>query len=197
MDKELVFVTNNKHKLKEISAIAGDHIRILSLTDIGCYDEIAETEDTIEGNASLKSWYIWNKYGKNCFADDTGLIIDSLDGRPGVKSARYAGDDCNAENNIQKVLKELVGTVNRKARFKTVISLIINGMETRFEGIVEGTILTEKRGNDGFGYDPVFQPEGYLQSFAEMPLEEKNRISHRARATQKLTGFLLHSASFR
>jgi XTP/dITP diphosphohydrolase len=197
MKKELVFVTNNKHKLKEISAIAGDQIRILSLADIDCYDEIEETADTIEGNASLKSRYIWNKYGKNCFADDTGLIIDSLEGRPGVKSARYAGDDCNAENNIQKVLKELQGATDRKARFKTVISLIINGLEIQFEGIVEGMILHEKRGNDGFGYDPVFLPEGYLQSFAEMPLEEKNRISHRARATQKLTDFLIHSAWFR
>jgi len=197
MKNELIFVTNNKHKLSEISAIIGDQVRIFSMAEIGCYDEIEENADTIEGNASLKSKYIWNRFGRNCFADDTGLLIDALNGRPGVKSARYAGDDCVAENNIQKVLKELEQVTERKARFKTVISLIISGKEIQFEGVVEGSILNEKRGNDGFGYDPVFMPEGYEKSFAEMSSGEKNRISHRARATQKLIDFLKHSASFR
>jgi XTP/dITP diphosphohydrolase len=142
----------------------------------------------------VKSWYIFNKYGKNCFADDTGLEIDALGGRPGVKSARYAGDDCNPENNIRKVLNELEGKENRRARFRTVISLIMNGKELQFEGTVEGNILLEKHGKEGFGYDPVFQPDGYNLSFAEMPPEEKNRISHRGRAVQKLIGHLMHSA---
>lgn len=194
MIKELVFVTNNKHKLKEISAIIGDKISILSLSDIGCNDEIEENADTIEGNASLKSRYIWDKTGRNCFADDTGLLIDALNGRPGVKSARYAGDDCIPENNIRKVLKELEGIADRKARFKTVISLIIDGREIQFEGTVEGTIIQEKRGTDGFGYDPVFLPDGYDQTFAEMEADEKNRISHRGRASQKLIDYLMHSA---
>lgn len=194
MKKELVFATNNPHKLKEIREIIGDHFRVLSLADIGCSEEITEDASTIEGNASLKSWYIWNKYKKDCFADDTGLEIDALDGKPGVKSARYAGEDCNPENNIIKVLQELTGMADRKARFKTVISLIINGHETQFEGTVEGVILHEKRGKDGFGYDPVFLPDGYAQSFAEMTSEEKNRISHRARATRKLISQLKHSA---
>ena len=194
MIKELVFVTNNKHKLKEISAIIGDKISILSLSDIGCNDEIEENADTIEGNASLKSRYIWDKTGRNCFADDTGLLIDALNGRPGVKSARYAGDDCIPENNIRKVLKELEGIGERKARFKTVISLIIDGREIQFEGTVEGTIIQEKRGTDGFGYDPVFLPDGYDQTFAEMEADEKNRISHRGRASQKLIDYLMHSA---
>ena len=194
MIKELVFVTNNRHKLKEISSIIGDKITILGLSDIGCNDEIEENADTIEGNASLKSRYIWEKTGRNCFADDTGLLIDALEGRPGVKSARYAGDDCIPENNIRKVLKELEGIGDRKARFKTVISLIIDGREIQFDGIVEGTIIQEKRGTDGFGYDPVFLPDGYDQTFAEMEADEKNRISHRARASQKLIDYLTHSA---
>jgi len=194
MKKELVFATNNPHKLKEIREIIGDHFRILSLADIGCSEEITEDASTIEGNASLKSWYIWNKYKKDCFADDTGLEIDALDGKPGVKSARYAGEDCNPENNIIKVLQELTSIADRKARFKTIISLIINGLEIQFEGTVEGVILHEKRGKDGFGYDPVFLPDGYAQSFAEMTSEEKNRISHRARATRKLISHLKHSA---
>ena len=191
--KELVFVTNNRHKLKEISAIICNRFRILSLADIGCNEEIEESADTIAGNASLKSWYVYNKYGKDCFADDTGLEIDALGGRPGVKSARYAGEDCIAENNIRKVLKELDGVSNRKARFRTVISLVIGGKEIQFEGVVEGVILEEKRGKDGFGYDPVFLPDGYMQSFAEMEAEEKNRISHRGRATRKLIDYLMHS----
>lgn len=192
--KELVFATNNPHKLKEIREIIGNQFRVLSLAEIGCHDEIEEHALTIEGNASVKSWYIFNKYGKNCFADDTGLEIDSLGGRPGVKSARYAGDDCNPENNIRMVLRELEGKDNRRARFRTVISLIMNGQELLFEGTVEGVILFEKHGKAGFGYDPVFQPDTCELSFAEMPPEEKNRISHRGRAVQKLIGHLMHSA---
>lgn len=192
--RDLIFVTNNPHKLKEIKEIIGDRFNVLSLADIGCNEEIVEDADTIPGNASLKSCYVFNKYGKDCFADDTGLEIEALDGRPGVKSARYAGDDCNAENNIRKILKELEGSSNRKARFRTVISLIKGGEEVLFEGTVEGMILEEKRGNDGFGYDPVFLPEGYKESFAEMQAQGKNKISHRGRATQKLIAYLTHSA---
>jgi XTP/dITP diphosphohydrolase len=189
---ELVFATNNLHKLNEIRAIAGDNFRILSLADIGCREEIIEDAPTIEGNASLKSRYIWDKYGMDCFADDTGLEVEALGGRPGVKSARYAGDDCNAENNIRKLLAELKGEPNRKARFRTVISLIRNGEELLFEGSVEGTILTKKMGSGGFGYDPVFLPDGYKQSFSEMEAQEKNSISHRARAMFKLSNHLKH-----
>jgi XTP/dITP diphosphohydrolase len=194
--KELIFATNNPHKLKEIREITGTAFKILSLSDIDCNEEIEEDAPTIEGNASLKSWYIWNKYKKDCFADDTGLEIDALGGRPGVKSARYAGDDCNPENNIRKVLQELENAHDRNARFRTVISLIMNGREVRFEGTVEGMIIHEKRGKDGFGYDPVFLPAGQFQSFAEMPPEEKNKISHRARATHKLIDHLMRLASF-
>jgi XTP/dITP diphosphohydrolase len=192
--RELIFATNNLHKLKEIREVIGNQFRVLSLADIGCQEDIVEDAATIEGNASLKSWYIYNKYGKACFADDTGLEIDALEGRPGVKSARYAGEDCNPENNIRKVLAELDKVSHRKARFKTVISLIMNGKEVQFEGKVEGMILREKRGNDGFGYDPVFLPDGYSRSFAEMSLEDKNKISHRARATQKLIDYLKRSS---
>jgi len=191
--QELIFATNNAHKLKEIREIVGDQVRISSLADIGCTDEIPEDAGTLQGNASFKAWYVYNKYGRDCFADDTGLEIEALEGRPGVKSARYAGEDCNPENNIRKVLNELVEKTDRKARFRTVISLIRKGIEIQFEGTVEGFILHEKRGKEGFGYDPVFLPEGYDLSFAEMPLEEKNKISHRARAIRKLIDHLKHS----
>lgn len=191
--KELVFVTNNLHKLKEISEIIGDEFRIISLAEIGCYDDIPEDAATLEGNASYKARYVYNKYGRDCFADDTGLEIDTLEGRPGVRSARYAGEDCNPENNIRKVLGEMEGQTERQARFRTVISLIRKGIEVQFEGTVEGVILYEKRGKEGFGYDPVFLPDGYQLSFAEMPLEEKNKISHRARATRKLIDHLKRS----
>jgi len=191
--KELVFATNNLHKLKEISEIIGNEFRIISLADIGCTDEIPEDAETLEGNAAFKAWYVYHNYGRDCFADDTGLEIDALEGRPGVKSARYAGEDCNSENNIRKVLAELEGQTDRKARFRTVISLIRSGIEVQFEGTVQGVILHNKRGKDGFGYDPVFLPDGYELSFAEMPLEEKNKISHRARAMQKLIDHLRHS----
>jgi XTP/dITP diphosphohydrolase len=191
--KKLVFVTNNAHKIKEISEIIGNEFRIISLAEIGCFDEIPEDAETLEGNASFKARFVYNKYGRDCFADDTGLEIDALEGRPGVRSARYAGEDCNPENNIRKVLAELEGKTNRRARFRTVIALIRNGIEEQFEGSVEGVILYEKRGKEGFGYDPVFLPDGYDLSFAEMPLEEKNKISHRALATRKLTDHLKHS----
>jgi len=193
--KDLIFATNNTHKLKEIREITGNQFRILSLAEIGCNAEIIEDAGTIEGNASLKSWFVFNAYGKNCFADDTGLEIDVLGGKPGVNSARYAGKDCNPENNIRRVLKELEGVSDRKARFRTVISLVMDGEEFFFEGTVEGMILHEKRGNDGFGYDPVFMPDGYGLSFAEMSPEEKNKISHRGKAVQKLIAYLKHSAS--
>ncbi len=191
--KEIVFATNNLHKLAEIRQLAGEKIKILSLKDIGCFDEIPEDADTLEGNASLKSKYISERFGTDCFADDTGLEIDALGGRPGVRSARYAGDECISSNNIQKVLTEMAGISQRQARFRTVISLRTGGIEYRFEGVVNGSILTEPRGRDGFGYDPVFVPTGYLKSFAEMPLDEKNGISHRAMAFEKLIFHLLHS----
>ena len=189
--KELVFATNNLHKLKEIREIIGRQFKIISLDEIGCYEDIIEDAETIEGNASLKSWYVYNKFKMDCFADDTGLEIEALDGKPGVKSARYAGDDCNPENNIKKILVELAGQRNRKARFKTVISLIRQDTEILFEGTVDGVILNEKRGEGGFGYDPVFLPDGYDESFAELSAEEKNKISHRGRAMQKLISYLM------
>jgi len=187
---ELVFATNNQHKLEEIQALLGNNIHLLSMKDIRCNEEIPEDHYTLEENASQKAWYIFNKYKKNCFADDTGLEVDYLNGNPGVFSARYAGEEKNAQANINKLLIELTGIENRKARFRTVISLIIDGREMQFEGIVNGAILTEKHGSSGFGYDPVFLPDGYSQSFAEMNLSEKNEISHRARAFNKLVDFL-------
>ena len=189
---ELVFATNNKHKLEEIQDLLGDKIKLVSLKDIGCKDEIPEDYDTLEENASQKANYIFNKYNVNCFADDTGLEIEYLNDEPGVLSARYAGDHKSSEDNIRKVLNALNGVENRKARFRTVISLIIDGKEYFFEGIVNGEILTEKFGADGFGYDPIFKPEGNDKSFAQMLLSEKNKISHRGRATQKLVDYLLN-----
>ena len=187
---DLVFATNNQHKLKELQAILGDEFRLLSLKDIGCEEEIPEEQETLEGNASQKSYFIYNKYGYNCFADDTGLEIEALSGEPGVYSARYAGEEKSAEANMRKVLEKMAKINHRKARFRTVISLILNGKEQLFEGIVDGTILTEKHGEAGFGYDPIFQPDGFKQTFAEMELSEKNKISHRGRAVQKLVAYL-------
>lgn len=187
---KLVFATNNAHKLNEIRNLAGSNFEIVSLSDMGWVDEIPETGKTIEDNASQKAFYIYEKYKFDCFADDTGLEIESLDKRPGVYSARYAGESCNFEDNMSKVLTELQGITNRKACFRTVISLVIQRKEVRFEGRVDGVILNEYRGNKGFGYDPIFQPNGYKQTFAEMPLELKNAISHRGLATQKLITFL-------
>ena len=187
---KLVFATNNQHKLKEIQHILGNRIELLGLKDIGCNEDIPETCPTLEGNASQKAFYIYNKYGHNCFADDTGLEIEALNGEPGVYSARYAGEEKSAEANMGKVLLEMREIKNRKARFRTVISLVIDGEEILFEGIVNGEIRTDKRGDEGFGYDPIFQPDGYLETFAEMDLNEKNKISHRALAVQKLVTFL-------
>jgi len=188
--KKLIFATNNQHKLEEVSHLIKDNYKILSLKDINCFEEIPETSDTIKGNASQKSHYIFDKFGIDCFADDTGLEIEALNGRPGVFSARYAGIENDFEKNMNKVLVEMNQVTNRKARFKTVISLILNGKENFFEGIIKGVILTEKRGQEGFGYDPIFQPNGYNLTFAEMPLGEKNKISHRAIAVQNLVNYL-------
>ncbi|HYQ57829.1 MAG TPA: non-canonical purine NTP diphosphatase [Draconibacterium sp.] len=190
MMMKLVFATNNQHKLEELQAILGNDFTLLSLSDIECFDEIPEEQPTLEGNASQKAFYVFDKFGMDCFADDTGLEIEALNGEPGVFSARYAGEGKNADANMNKVLEKLTKINNRKARFRTVISLIINGEEKQFEGIVNGHILKEKRGNTGFGYDPIFKPDGFTTSFAEMGLEDKNKISHRGRAVQKLVKYL-------
>jgi len=190
MYMKLVFATNNEHKLQELKQLLGNSIELLCLKDISCDEEIPENQDTIEGNASEKAFFIFNKYGFNCFADDTGLEIDALNGEPGVYSARYAGEEKSAEKNIALVLQKLAKIKNRKARFKTVISLVIDGREIQFEGIVSGKILTEKRGTTGFGYDPIFQPEESPFSFAELSMEEKGKISHRGRAVQQLIAYL-------
>lgn len=190
MKKKLVFATNNAHKLEEIRAILGDKMEILSLADINCHADIPETANTLEGNAHLKSEYVYNHYGLDCFADDTGLEVEALDGAPGVYSARYAGDGHDSQANMQKLLKEMEEKNNRKAQFRTVISLIEKGEEKLFEGIVRGEITREKRGNSGFGYDPVFQPEGFDVTFAEMGSEIKNKISHRAKAVEALCNYL-------
>ena len=165
---KLVFATNNRHKLEEVRAILGNKIEILSLNDIDCHDDIPETADTLEGNALIKARYIYEKFGVDCFADDTGLEVEALGGEPGVYSARYAGEDCNPEANMHKLLHNLTGKKNRNAQFRTVIALIIDGKEMLFNGIVKGTITEEKRGTSGFGYDPVFIPEGFSESFAQM-----------------------------
>ena len=189
--RKLVFATNNAHKLEEIRAILGDKVEVLSLKDIQCDVDIPETADTLEGNAVLKAEYIYRHYGLACFADDTGLEVEALNGAPGVYSARYAGGEGHdSEANMRKLLAELEGKTNRKAQFRTVICLIEGGAEHLFEGVVKGEIIEEKRGASGFGYDPVFMPEGYTETFAEMGSEEKNRISHRARAVQALCAYL-------
>ncbi len=190
MKIKLVFATNNEHKLMEIRKIIPENYELVGLKDIGCNTDIPETADTLEGNADLKSSYVYSRFKIDCFADDTGLEVEALNGRPGVYSARYAGEDGNAEHNIDKLLKELDGIENRKAQFRTFISLIINGHTTQFEGIVKGSILAQRKGSGGFGYDPVFMPDGYNESFAEMDLDLKNSISHRGRATRKLIEFL-------
>ncbi len=199
---KLVFATNNNHKLKEVQnllvgtlhATSLQALSLLSLSDIKFNEEIPENCDTLEGNASQKAFYIYNKLingtSDGCFADDTGLEIEALNGRPGVFSARYAGESCDFDANIDKVLKEMQGVKNRKACFRTVISLVIEGREKQFEGIVTGMILKERKGESGFGYDPIFKPDGFDITYAEMPLEEKNKISHRAMAVKKLVHFL-------
>jgi XTP/dITP diphosphohydrolase len=190
MITKLVFATNNKHKLKEVQHIISDEVRLLSLADINCYDEIPETADTLEGNALLKARYIKQQYGYDCFADDTGLEVEALNNAPGVYSARYAGEGNDTLANMNKLLREMQGKENRKARFRTVIALIVGDKEYLFEGIINGSILTEKRGGEGFGYDPLFVPDGHTQTFAEMGHELKNQISHRALAVKELATFL-------
>lgn len=187
---QLVFASNNKNKITEIQSILPETIKILSLEDIDCYEEIPETADTIEGNAILKANYVSEKYGFDCFADDTGLEVDLLNGAPGVYSARYAGEQRDADDNMNKLLTALKDSSNRKAQFKTVIALNLKGKQELFTGIVRGEITLEKFGNKGFGYDPIFQPEEYQETFAQLPLEIKNKIGHRGKATQLLIAFL-------
>jgi len=186
---KLVFATNNLHKLKEVQTMLTS-FDIVSLADINCFEDIPETADTLEGNAVLKANFITEKYGLDCFADDTGLEVEALNNEPGVYSARYAAEDNNAEANMAKLLNNLQNNPNRKAQFRTAISLNIQGKQFIFEGICKGTILTEKRGDSGFGYDPIFMPDGFKNSFAEMNLVEKGKISHRGKAIEKLVTFL-------
>ena len=187
---KLVFATNNLHKLKEVQEMLSNTIELLSLKDIGCFEDIEETESTLEGNAKLKADYITEKYGFDCFADDTGLEVEALDGDPGVYSARYAGEHGNAEKNMEKLLNELQNKSSRKAKFRTIIALNLRNKQYLFEGICDGEILNEKTGVKGFGYDPIFKPSNASSSFAEMNSEEKNIISHRGIAIQKLVNFL-------
>ncbi len=188
--QQLVFATNNRHKLMEVSAKIKGQLALLTLDDIGCTDEIEENGLTFKSNAAIKSHYIWDKYQLNCFGDDSGLEIDALNGEPGIYSARYAGEHGNHKANNDKVLANLNGVSNRRAQFRTVISLMWNGEEHFFEGVIAGTIRQEISGTDGFGYDPIFQPDSYDITFAEMDLEQKNSISHRAIAVEKLIAFL-------
>ena len=190
--EKIVFATNNLHKLEEVRNIVGERMQILSLSDIGCTDDIPETADTIEGNALIKARYIKNKYGYDCFSDDTGLEIKALNNEPGVYSARYAGENGNASKNIEKVLSKLKEIKNRKARFRTCIALITGKEVHLFEGKIEGEIMEERKGFSGFGYDSIFKPVGSDLSFAEMGEEEKNKISHRAIAVQKLAIHLMN-----
>ncbi|GFD74592.1 MULTISPECIES: non-canonical purine NTP diphosphatase [Tenacibaculum] len=187
---KLVFATNNLNKLAEVQKMLPNSIELLSLKDIDCFDDIEETATTLEGNAKIKANYITEKFGYNCFADDTGLEVETLNGEPGVYSARYAGEPANAENNMQKLLTALNNKTDRNAQFRTSICLNLDGKQFLFDGVCKGTILTSKQGEQGFGYDPIFQPEGYNKSFAEMTSEEKNKISHRGLAIQQLVAFL-------
>lgn len=188
--KTIVFATNNDHKLKEVISIMPSHIEVISLADLGCSEEIPETANTLEGNALQKARYIHQKFKCDCFADDTGLEVDALNGEPGVYSARYAGKDCNNIANMQKLLCNLSDKTNRNARFKTVIALILNDSEYLFEGTINGSLTQTMRGANGFGYDPIFVPDGYKETFAELGDDIKNKISHRAKAVQKLADFL-------
>lgn len=189
--KQIVFATNNRHKLDEIRKISEGKLEILSLSDINCLTVIPETGTTLEENALIKAFFVKDNFGYDCFADDTGLEVKSLGGAPGVYSARYAGEDCNAEDNIRKLLSDLAGIDDRSAAFRTVIALLMGDKQYFFEGVIPGKIIDEKRGENGFGYDPVFIPEGYEQTFAELGEDIKNNISHRAIATNKLIRFLL------
>ena len=192
MLQKFVFATNNQHKLDEVREISEGRFEIVGLKDIGCYEDIPENQKTLEGNALQKAKYVAEKYNINCFADDTGLEVDSLNGAPGVYSARYAGENKNSEDNIDKLLIELSDSPYRSARFRTVVSLVLDGKEYFFEGIIEGDIITERKGQSGFGYDSVFKPEGLNETFAELPILVKNSISHRAIAIQKMLYFLRH-----
>lgn len=187
--KKLVFATHNLHKLEEIREILKNH-EVVGLPDIGCHEDIVEDADNLQGNAKIKADFVTNNFHLDCFADDTGLEVEALGGAPGVYSARYAGEGCSYHDNVVKLLDAMKGFENRKARFRTVIALNLNGEQHFFEGIVNGKILTEEHGEGGFGYDPIFQPDGYEESFAEMGIEVKNQISHRGRATAKLVEFL-------
>jgi XTP/dITP diphosphohydrolase len=187
---KIVFATNNKNKILEVQQMLPSTIEIISLESIGCFEEIPETADTIEENAIMKANYITKKYGYDCFADDTGLEVESLNGEPGVYSARYAGEQRNDDDNMNKLLKSLENKPNRNAQFKTVIALNLNGNQHLFTGIAKGEITFEKSGNQGFGYDPIFKPEGYDVTFAQLSLEIKNNISHRGKATKQLIDFL-------
>ena len=187
---KLVFATNNLHKVKEVQQMLPSEMELLTLSQVNINEDIPEDYPTLEGNALQKARYIFEKYGYSCFADDTGLEVEALNNEPGVYSARYAGEHKSSEDNITKVLNNLGSNSNRNACFRTVITLILNGEEHLFEGRVDGTILTERHGSDGFGYDPIFQPDGYEVSFAEMSLNDKNAISHRGRAVEKLVAFL-------
>lgn len=186
----LVFATQNKHKAEEIQALLPESIQVKTLSEIGCHEDIPETAETLEGNASLKSTYVLEKFSINCFADDTGLEIEALNNAPGVFSARYAGEEKDSNKNMDLVLENLRGKSNRKARFRTVISLRLQNSEHQFEGVVNGVIKESKSGHEGFGYDPIFQPDGYDCTFSEMSTEEKNKISHRGKAVRKLIEFL-------
>ena len=187
---KIVFASNNKNKIHEIQSMLPESIQIVSLESIGCFEEIPETADTIEGNSILKANFITQKYGFDCFADDTGLEVDSLDGQPGVYSARYAGEQRNADDNMNKLLEQLLDKPNRNAQFKTVIALNLKGKQHLFTGIASGEITLEKMGTGGFGYDPIFKPTGFENTFAELSLEVKNEISHRGKATKALLEFL-------
>ena len=187
---KLVFATNNQNKVNEVQSLLPSHITILSLKDIGCEEDIPETQPTIEGNAIQKAQYVKEHYGYDCFADDTGLEVNALNGEPGVFSARYAGSQRNADDNMNKLLTELQDKEDRSAHFKTVVALILNGEQHTFEGICEGTIIKQKKGEKGFGYDPIFMATGFEETFAQISLAEKNRVGHRGKAVQKLIGFL-------
>lgn len=189
--QSIVFASNNKHKLEEVTDILKSRYKVVSLAEIVCFDDIPETSDTLEGNALLKARHVFEKYQMDCFADDTGLEVEALSGRPGVYSARYAGEGCSYEDNVKKLLAEMEGITNRRARFRTVIALIAGNQVRYFEGVINGFISTEKKGSSGFGYDPVFVPEGYNQTFAEMTAGLKNTISHRALAVSNLAKALL------
>lgn len=192
---KLVFATHNDHKLKEVQQLLPKNIQLLSLKDIDCFDEIPETGDTLEENAKIKADHITQTYGLNCFSDDTGLLVDALNGAPGVYSARYAGEQKDASDNMQKLLNELNGKNNRKAHFKTVVHLNLNGEVHAFEGTVEGVITDKEQGKEGFGYDPIFKPNGFDKTFGELPSDVKNSISHRGRAIRKLVEFLKKNAT--